>query len=328
MENNESKIISKYEEKLVRKLGEIAILIHLTRSPEGSHAYEIRSKASEILFEKRHKGLKFLQNHFDILTDLRNLKTKYEFNSSEYKELEESLLKSIEDCPIFKHNLRFRKILEQENSEVSKKDMQFLEEIILAIEETISEMKNITTIWSNISGIYPAIESLEKNSMIEFVKEEKTEEGRLKKIYVITDLGKQTLTRIMASLMDITSFMFESEGEHAFFGKGGFLSARFLPFRKLFHKLTEDLSPEAKKKIIILKGKHSEKHHGRPFVRMMMEQGIAMPRLNVLIRHPEMIEKHLENLESDEERKMVKSYLKSKLEEHKQQLTTIIEGLD
>jgi len=328
MEKNESATISKYEEKHVRKLGEIAILIHLARSPEGSHAYEIRSKASEILFEKRHKGIMFLQNHLEILKDLKSLKTKHDFNTSEYKDLLKSLMKSIEDCPIFKHNLRFQKLLEQDNAEVTEEDMQFLEETIRTIEESIAEMKDVTTIWSNISGIYPAIETLEKNSMIEFVKEEKTEEGRLKKIYVITELGKQSLGRIMASLMDITSFMFEAEGRHAFYGKGGFLSSRFLPFRKLFHKLSEDISPEARKKIIDMKGKHPEGHHGRPFVNMMMEQGIAMPRIHVLINHPEMIKKHLENLESDEERKMVKTYLKTRMEERRKHLAKIIEELD
>ena len=58
--------IRKYEERFIRKIGEIAILIHLAKSPEGSHAYELRSKASEIIFERKKVGSKYLQQILDI----------------------------------------------------------------------------------------------------------------------------------------------------------------------------------------------------------------------------------------------------------------------
>ena len=78
-------IISKYEEKLARRLGEIAILIHLARSPEGSHAYEIRSKASDILFENRRKGIDFIHNHLKVLQDLKKLYSITDTESEDYK---------------------------------------------------------------------------------------------------------------------------------------------------------------------------------------------------------------------------------------------------
>ena len=53
--NGDSEVLNKFLEKLTRKLGEIAILIHLSQTPEGDHAYNIRGKASEILFQRKKK---------------------------------------------------------------------------------------------------------------------------------------------------------------------------------------------------------------------------------------------------------------------------------
>jgi len=115
----------------------------------------------------------------------------------------------------------------------------------------------------------------------------------------------------------------ETEGQHFFAGGRSIFSSRFAPFRKLFEKLVEDLSPDFKKKILSSKGKL----HGRPFVHMMMTQGIATPRLNMLIRHPEMLKEHLDTIETDEERKMTKSFLKSKLLEQKEMINKLLEEL-
>ena len=59
METENNQTINKYEDRFVRRLGEVAILLHLAKSPEGAHAYEMRTKASEIMFQQRKKGIRF-----------------------------------------------------------------------------------------------------------------------------------------------------------------------------------------------------------------------------------------------------------------------------
>ncbi len=321
METNSKDIVGKYEERFVRRLGEVAILLHLAKSPDGSHAYEMRSKASEILFEKRNRGAVFLQSHLDILNEMKKLFSQFKTNSSVFEANRKNLREKIDECPIFKHNLRFKQML-SEDYEINQEDLSYIDEIIDALEGSIKNMKETSVIWSNISGIYPTIESLEKNGLIKFVRED-SEGGRLKKIYSITEIGRESLSRVMLSLMDISSFIFESEKENIFHRTEGILSSRLLPFRKVFLKLSKDLSPDFKKKIHSFKGKS----HGRPFIHMMMDQGLANPRLNVLISHPEMLDEHLNAAESKEDRKMLKSFIKNRLLERRKKIDKLLEKL-
>ncbi len=321
METNSKDIVGKYEERFIRRLGEVAILLHLAKSPDGSHAYEMRSKASEILFEKRNRGAIFLQSHLDILYEMKKFFSQLKANSSAFEVNRKSLREKIDDCPIFKYNLRFNQML-VENYEINKEDLNYIDEIIEALEGSIKNMKETSVIWSNISGIYPTIESLEKNGLIEFVRKD-SEGDRLKKIYSITEIGRESLSRVMASLMDISSFIFESERENIFHGTEGILSSRLLPFRKIFLKLLKDLSPEFKKKIHSFKGKS----HARPFVHMMMDQGLANPRLNVIVSHPELLDEHLDAAESKEDRKMLKSFIRNRLLERRKKIDKLLERL-
>ncbi len=321
METNSKDIVGKYEERFIRRLGEVAILLHLAKSPDGSHAYEMRSKASEILFEKRNRGATFLQNHLDILSEMKKLFSQFEANSSVFEASRKNLREKIDDCPILKYNLRFKQMF-SENYEITKEDFDYLDKIIEALEESIKSMKETSVIWSNISGIYPTIESLEKNGLIEFVRKD-SEGDRLKKIYSITEIGRESLSRVMVSLMDISSFIFESERENIFHGTEGILSSRLLPFRNVFLKLSADLSPEFKKKIHSFKGKS----HGRPFVHMMMDQGLANPRLNVLVSHPEMLDEHLDAAGSKEDRKMLKAFIRNRLLERRKKIDKLLERL-
>jgi len=321
LETNSKDIVGKYEERFIRRLGEVAILLHLAKSPDGSHAYEMRSKASEILFEKRKRGAIFLQSHLDILFTMKELLSQFKADTSAFEASRKSLREKIDDCPIFKYNLRFKQMLE-ENYEINQEDLNYIDDIIEVLEESIKNMKKTSVIWSNISGIYPTIESLEKNGLIQFVRKD-SEGDRLKKIYSITEIGRESLSRVMVSLMDISSFIFESERENIFHGTEGILSSRLLPFRKIFLKLSKDLSPEFKKKIHSFKGKS----HGRPFIHMMMDQGLANPRLNVLISHPEMLDEHLNATESKEDRKMLKSFIRNRLLERRKKIDKLLERL-
>jgi len=96
-----------------------------------------------------------------------------------------------------------------------------------------------------------------------------------------------------------------------------------IPFRKIFLKFSEDLSSDFKKKL------HSSRGlpHGRPFYQMMMEQGMTSPRLNVLVNHPEMLEEHLDAVETKEDRNMLKSFIRNRLLERKKKIDQLLEKL-
>jgi DNA-binding PadR family transcriptional regulator len=316
-------IMSKYEEKLARKLGEIAILIHLVRSPEGSHAYEMRSKASDILYEKRRKGLDFIDDHIKTLNDLYQLVKKKIANTDDYNITKKSLEEEMEKCPIFKYNPRIQNLLSRKNEESINKDLTYLEDIIKDLEKSTKEIKSMTTIWSNISGIYPAIESLERNGLIEFVKDDK-EGGRLKKIYQITDLGRSTLARVLIYIIDITGFVFHVDDKHFMPRRQRKDSLFFNPFGEVFRRLAEDVPHEDRKYLL----QHKGKHHDRPFSRMFMEHGLPLPSFRVFLRHPNLVKEHLEKIESEEERELAKEYLKTKLAERKEAINKLLEELN
>ena len=315
--------ISKFEKKLARKLGEIAILLHLARSLEGSHAYEIRSKASDILFEKRRRGMEFTQNHLDILNELKDFATNYTPDTDNYQIKRKSVKIAIEKCPIFNYNPHLINLVKKENPDSFSKDLKYLDQIKKELESTLVDMKRMSTIWSNISGIYPAIESLEKNELIEHVRDD-LEGGRLKKIYKITDYGRKTLARVLISLADITSFVFHPEDKKLIIKNSKKPLISMNPFRDIFRKLAEDIPAEKRNKILHLK----EGHPRGPFARMFMEHGLPIPSFRFLLKHPNLIKDHLNQIESEEERKITKEFIKTKLREHKNDLDNIIKELD
>ncbi|MHA1953058.1 MAG: PadR family transcriptional regulator [Candidatus Heimdallarchaeaceae archaeon] len=322
MYKNSDEVTTKYEEKLARRLGEIAILIHLARSPEGSHAYEIRSKASDILFENRRKGIEFLHNHLKILHDIRKLIAIDDIESEEYNDGKKSIVTDTESCSIFKYNPRIQNLLSRDNKDTFSKDIEYINEIIGNLEQTAHEIKTTTTIWSNISGIYPTIESLEKNSLIKYIRKD-SEGDRIKKIYEITDVGRLTLSKVLISLVDLTSFVFRVEEKHFMIKKGKKQSIIFNPFGSVFRKLAEDIPPEKRKEIM----HHRGKHHGKPFASMFMEHGLPLPSFRFLIRHPNLIKEHLDKIESEEERNLAKEFLKTKLSERKKEIERMLEEL-
>ncbi len=277
MSENSDNVIEKYEEKLARKLGEIAILIHLSRSPEGSHAYEMRSKASDILFENRRKGIEFIHNHLKVLHDVRKLSLINETDSTEYKYRKNSVEKDIENCLIFKYNPHIQNLITREDEATISKDSDYINEVIEDLEIAGREIKKATTIWSNISGIYPAIDSLERNGLIKYLRKD-TDGDRIKKIYDITNDGRATLSKILISLVDFTSFVFRVDEKHFLIKRGKKQPIIFNPFGKVFRKLAEDIPPEMKKELMF----HGGKHHGRPFARMFMEHGLLSLNLRLL----------------------------------------------
>ena len=321
MEKTSDVVVEKYEERFIRRLGEIAILLHLAKSPDGSHAYEMRSKASEILFERRKHGLEFLSDLLENICKLKDFILISKVDSSTYKEKRTEILEKLEHFPILKYNIRIQKMM-KEDYKAGSEDIEYIEDIIRSLEEAIEETKEQATIWTNISGIYPAIETLEKNGLI-ILDREDPEGGRLKKIYKITEIGKESLFRVMASMLDISAFIMETEAKQFFTEGRGISSSRFIPFQKLFKKLTEDLSPDFRKRFYLFRGRP----HGQPFLKMMMNQGIATPRLNVLLHHPEMLKEHLESLETEDEKKMTKSYLKIELEKQIEMINKLMEEL-
>ncbi len=312
---------TKFEEKLARRLGEIAILVHLARTEEGDHAYEIRSKASDILFYQKRKGIEFVENHLGHLLEIRHLAKKMVIDSEEYNKKKLEIEESLEKCLILKLNPNISKILNRDTSISIEQELEYLDGIIANFEHTKYEIESTTEIWSNISGIYPAIDSLEKNGLIE-LKAENIDGGRLKKIYGITAVGRKALNISILSMTDITSFIFRAEA-HNVMGKEHSDFGVVNPFRLLFRKLANDIPLEQRKKIMIRRGKHKR----RPYTHMMMEHGLPLPNIHFLLQQPEMIPQFLEGLESEEERKLTKEFLKTKLSEHKDEITKILEKI-
>ncbi len=313
--------IRKYEERFIRKLGEIAILIHLAKSPDGSHAYELRFKASEIFFERRKVGNEMLQQFLEILLRLKEIhsgeKTEIRNNTSESKEISEML----NQFPILKYNSRIQ-IFFSDEKQITQADIDYLSELIEILNDMMQEMQESTEIWSNSTSIYPAIESLEKNGLIKLDRED-PEGGRLKKIYKITDLGEESLERVMLLLIDILSFVIETEGRNFFSGGKSIFSSKIIPIRKLLEKLLQDLSPNIRKDMLSLKSRKQSSS----LINMMITQAVTTPMLSTFIRNPEMLEEQLESIEEGEEKKMFQSFMKSKLIEQKEMIDKMLKKL-
>ncbi|MHA1198468.1 MAG: PadR family transcriptional regulator [Candidatus Heimdallarchaeaceae archaeon] len=314
--------VSKFEDKLARRLGEIAILLHLARHPEGDHAYEIRSKASDILFMQKRKSIDFVNNLLKIIDELYAFATVANIGTSEYEDRKKKLEESFDECPIFKFNPHFNKILTKDATTDIREDLKYLEEITKSIEETREEVDISSTIWTNVSGIYPAIDSLEKNGLIQLLKED-IEGGRLKKIYGITELGTKALNRSTLSLMDITSFIFHIE-MHSVIGKGNKAKFEIInPFRDLFRKLTHEIPPENRKKLITKRGRHHKGH----FSRMIVQHGLSIPNPRFLIQKPEMIPHFLNQIENEDEKNITIEFLKKQLKGHRDMINKALEEL-
>ena len=127
----------------------------------------------------------------------------------------------------------------------------------------------------------------------------------------------------MISLVDFTSFVFRVDEKHFLIKRGKKQPIIFNPFGKVFRKLAEDIPPEMKKELMF----HGGKHHGRPFARMFMEHGLPLPSFPFLIRHPNLVKKHLDTIESEEERNLAKEFLKTKLSERKKEIERMLEEL-
>ncbi|MHA1203191.1 MAG: PadR family transcriptional regulator [Candidatus Heimdallarchaeaceae archaeon] len=319
METEKETTIRKYEERFIRKLGEIAILIHLAKSSEGSHAYELRFKASEIIFERRKVGAEFLQQFLEILLNLKNIhsETKTEILDNKNK----VIFGMLDQFPILKYNDRIQKFISEDN-EINSADIDYIDELIDILKDMQKEMQESTEIWSNSTSIYPAIESLEKNGLIEFDRED-SEGGRLKKIYKITKLGSESLEKVMTLLIDILSSVIETEGKNFLFGGKSIFSSKIIPFRKLLEKLMKDLSPDIKKEMLSLKSKKQS----NSFINMIITQAVAAPMLNTFIRDPEIVQKQLETIETEDEKNMVRSLMKNKLIEQRKMIDKMLKKL-
>ena len=186
----------------------------------------------------------------------------------------------------------------------------------------LKEVQESTEIWSNSTSIYPAIESLEKNGLVEFDREN-PEGGRLKKIYKITKLGSVSLEKVMILLLDILSFVIESEGNNFLFGGKSIFSSKIIPFRKLIEKLMEDFNPDIRKEMFSLK----DKKYNSSLIDMIIAQAVATPMLNMYIRDPEMVQKQLETIEIEDEKNILKSLLKNKLIEQRERIDKMLKML-
>jgi hypothetical protein len=137
-------------------------------------------------------------------------------------------------------------------------------------------------------------------------------------------LGRSTLARVLIYIIDITGFVFHVDDKHFMPRRQRKDPLFFNPFGKVFKKLAEDVPHEHRKELLMHKGKQ----HERPFSRMFMEHGLPIPSFRVFLRHPNLVKEHLKKIESEEERKLAKEYLRSKLNERKELITKLLEELN
>ena len=127
----------------------------------------------------------------------------------------------------------------------------------------------------------------------------------------------------MHLLIDILSFVIETEGRNFLFGGKSIFSSKIVPFRKLFEKLMTDLSPDIRKELLSLKGKRQSSS----FINMVFAQAVAAPMLNTFIRDPEMVKKQLETIETEDEKNIVRSFMKTKLIEQRDLIDNMLKKL-
>ena len=227
-----------FERKLARTLGSIAILVQLLRiQPKGLHAYALWKKVEELVYTKRKQLEEPIGKTIDILQEISDLydeaKTDLDIHSRK-----EKLREEIQTSFLMRHNIHLKALLG--DSKDSEKDVHL--ETLGIILDQLKFMKDIflesSSVWSSPSGIYPELNQLEKDEMIQEIGEEVVE-GRARKIYSLTDQGKLGLRLAFMSFFEISDFLF-SYDQTAFWSSEG----EDIPVILLLKKMVEDLEFE------------------------------------------------------------------------------------
>ena len=313
-------IIHKFETKWGKRLGELAILLYLSRKEEGAHAYELRTKVEEIIFVNRKEREKVLTQLMRLVEELLNLQELSD--QEEYKRALLDLKQQLESYPFLFQN-RYIQALFVPDSKISPQEsFTYFSEILDLMRSALSELKSSSLLWSSISGIYPTINSLEKDGLITLHRTEQ-HEGRLRKIYTITDIGRKALQRAISSLLEITAFMFQIEREQGFYSDYSLRGANFSVMRKLFLKFREGLETKF----------NLTKNIEEPFLKTPLLNLLLPPELKAAFPftlpfiNAARIKNLLMGIEDDVQKQIIASNLKKRFEEMQKKIEECLEVL-
>ena len=111
---------------------------------------------------------------------------------------------------------KYRKPKKYRIEELDKKTLDstvlILKSLKTRFEGMTSRLDRESSVWNNVSNIYPVLKSLEKDGLIN-VLEEKTIQGRNRKIYGLTEVGEDHLRESLFAIFGFLTFIIPSKGE-------------------------------------------------------------------------------------------------------------------
>jgi len=313
--------VEQFELKWRKKLAELAILLFLSYRKDGAHAYELRTRVEEILFSKRKEAKKMLE---EVKTLLQKIVLLQAISYEERVEKIDTIKRQLELFPFLINNKFIQSLLDKEPSIPLSDSIDYLNELIELIDQTIDAIESSSMLWSNISGIYPSINSLEKSGFIALKRTEE-HEGRLRKIYVITNIGRRALQKTISSILEIIRFMFQMVIEGWYEEKDIMASSAPLIYGKLFKKFREGIVGQNFGSITSFQ----QPHLVRPLLSFLIP-----PELNAMVPHTgallsaQQLEQLLSQINDDVQRELVISTMKSRLEGIQNIINEVLKVLD
>ncbi len=235
--------------KFIRELGELAILIQLAKKEEGSHAYELFEDIKEVIFPHQIQQLK---DYNVVRKGLSRLITKYPAdkieNESDFQKFQKDWEKFRTECS---DTPMVNFLLSQMSDAIQLQGVKSLKPLLEMFSTLNKKMEGLaehlslkSSIWSNVTNIYPVLASIEKDGLI--IGDEIKVDARYRKVYRITDSGYQHLRNSIFDILNIFTFILPSASEKL----DPTLFSRFMPrppsvfrgtqWEELFPKISYD----------------------------------------------------------------------------------------
>ena len=195
----------KLEKKLARELGSVAILILLMKEPEGIHAYDLVKRVENIVYSLQQRITSQLNNILDlnnqiiaVFSDLSTVK--------DGKDKITNLQEKIKQNFLFKYNSGIKKLFTSNDPKQISENLSSVENNNHKLKQMMKKISQHTEVWKDVSGIYPVLNHLLQNDLIKIEKEHIIE-GRVRKIYTITQKGKEFAINSQWTVLEITDFI-------------------------------------------------------------------------------------------------------------------------
>lgn len=307
------KIIQKFETKWGKRLGELAILLYLSRKKEGAHAYELRTKVEEMIFSYRKQREKVVEHFIGLLEEVQELQ---HLKGENYSRVLFDLKQKLELYPFLLRNKYVRALVKGDEGISREECFRYFSELLDLLQNALEKMRSTSLLWSSISGIYPIISSLEKDGLVVLDRTE-AHEGRLRKIYTITDIGREALQRATRSLLEITVFMFQMGREQEIDSEYSSPGLELPAIRKAFAKFREGLETKMQLPLNV-----KNPLFDTPVMNMLLPPQLRLEALTFspFFLNPERIQQIINGIEDDLQRKLVINNLKSRFQELKKRI--------